>query len=233
MDGTGDLLAAFAAQLPTSDVGVVVQYPAFERLSRCELLRHIREFLPPNEDYILVAESFSGQFGIEIAAAMPPGLRALILVNTFAACPIGLIQRFIGFTFGELFFRMPPPSWAIRRYLIGASPNEQANDVKRSIAKVNGSVLASRFRMVLKYDVRTMLRTLQTPTLVISGDQDSLVSQAQSEQIVAGISSAKLVRVNAPHLALFINPTETLRAIRDFISGSESTKTLNANQSET
>src|SRR4051812_43286839 len=105
MDGTGDLVAPFVAQAPPMDTCVVVRYPKSKKLNRSELLRSIREYLPAFEDYVIIAESFSGQFGIEIATGKPARLRALVLVNSFAKCPLGPIGKLIGLILGEFFLR--------------------------------------------------------------------------------------------------------------------------------
>jgi pimeloyl-ACP methyl ester carboxylesterase len=224
MDGTGDLLAPFVAQAPPTDTCVVVRYPKSKTLSRNELVRSIREYLPAFEDYIIIAESFSGQFGIEIATGKPACLRALVLVNSFAKSPLGPIGKLAGLILGEFFLRIAPPRWAIRQFLIGDASDEQVNVVKDCIQRVNGSVLASRFRMVLSCEVRQLLQFVKIPTLVISGKCDHLIRHQKTAQLAAAIPGAKLKTIDAPHLALFTNPKDTLDLIRDFLANARVTR---------
>src|SRR5438067_2002800 len=94
MDGTGELFAPFLAQALRENVCVVARYPEGKVLTRAELLKLIYEVLPSFEDYILVAESFSGQFAIEIVASKPVRLSGLVLANSFATSPVRVVTRF-------------------------------------------------------------------------------------------------------------------------------------------
>src|SRR4051794_30846760 len=88
MDGTGELVASFVALCPAGDTCVVVRYPRARVLTEEALIEAIDDFLPRFDDFVLVAESFSGQFAIRIAARRPARLRGIVLVATFARCPV-------------------------------------------------------------------------------------------------------------------------------------------------
>ena len=194
MDGTGELVERFAAELPREDVAVVVRFPRARVLSRKELLRLADEALPLVGEYVLVAESFSGQLAIEIAARNPRKLRRLVLVGTFASRPVGAFVAFLGWVFGEVAMRMNPPRWVVRRFLVGPDGNEEDVEIVRgAIGSVKGAVLASRLRMVLGCDVRRLLGIVKAPTIVVAGKNDRLVRRRCAEEMAAGIGGAKLV----------------------------------------
>src|SRR5689334_8209434 len=87
LDGTGELFAAFVAALRGHDVQIV-DYPRDRAMSYAALEEFVREKLPGEVDYFLLAESFSGPIAISVAASSPPHLRGLILCGSFAANPL-------------------------------------------------------------------------------------------------------------------------------------------------
>jgi pimeloyl-ACP methyl ester carboxylesterase len=87
LDGTGELFAPFVEALTGIDVRVIA-YPADRAMTYAEHEAFVRDKLPRDEDYFLLAESFSGPIGISIAASTPPRLRGLILCCSFASNPL-------------------------------------------------------------------------------------------------------------------------------------------------
>ncbi len=78
LDGTGELFAPFIEALGGFETQVV-SYPPDRAMSYAEHEAFARAKLPSDEDYVLLAESFSGPVGISIAAPAPKRLKALIL----------------------------------------------------------------------------------------------------------------------------------------------------------
>ena len=74
LDGTGELFARFVGALGGIETRVIA-YPPDRAMTYAEHEAFVRDKLPADEDYFLLAESFSGPIGISIAAATPPRLR--------------------------------------------------------------------------------------------------------------------------------------------------------------
>ena len=85
MDGSGALFGDFIAALGLNPV--IVAYPPDTPQTYDELEHFVHQSLPAGEPYILLGESFSGPVAIRIASRKPAGLKALVLVCTFAALP--------------------------------------------------------------------------------------------------------------------------------------------------
>jgi pimeloyl-ACP methyl ester carboxylesterase len=66
--------------------------------------------VPAGEDYVLLAESFSGPVAIEIAAIHPTNLKALVLSATFVFKP-SLFPSSLSFLTGESLFAVEPPQF--------------------------------------------------------------------------------------------------------------------------
>ena len=91
LDGTGLLFADFAASFGPEVKVIVASYPTDTPLGYSELESVARTFLPQDQPFFLLAESFSGPIGIAIAASSPPGLLGLVLCCSFARNPVPML----------------------------------------------------------------------------------------------------------------------------------------------
>ncbi|MCA9686896.1 MAG: alpha/beta hydrolase, partial [Myxococcales bacterium] len=113
LDGTGRLFAPLLPALPSNWRPEVVAYPGGEVLGYDALEGQLRAAFA-GEDTLVIAESFSGPLAIRLAADPPPGLRALVLVATFARPPAPRLAT-------RLFRVLPPvpPRIGVRMLLTG------------------------------------------------------------------------------------------------------------------
>ncbi|MCI5146853.1 MAG: hypothetical protein D3923_15345 [Candidatus Electrothrix sp. AR3] len=76
MDGTGILFKPLLKEF-SEDIDVrALSYPCDTKLSYSQLVEYVRKKLPEREDFILVAESFSGPIGYFLASNPPSNLKA-------------------------------------------------------------------------------------------------------------------------------------------------------------
>ena len=121
LDGTGELFADFVSALD----GIrrrVISYPADRAMDYAQHEAFARAKLPADEDYVLLAESFSGPVGIAIAASRPPRLKGFILCVSFAANPLPLFSPFSRLLTALPAIRMPPALAAPWLYAGRATP---------------------------------------------------------------------------------------------------------------
>jgi pimeloyl-ACP methyl ester carboxylesterase len=219
MDGTGDLLAPVIKEMPRDDVCVIVRYSRARVCNRKELFSIAWESLPDFEDYILVAESFSGPFALEIASRKPTRLRGLVLVTTFASSPARGVRKLLIRLFARIAMLLTPPAFLVRSLMTGPDSTDEQQEVLRStIRSVKSSVLASRLMMVLQCDLLELLPRIKVPTLVLGAKNDRLVPQQTTEQLCSGIAGSRLQWIEAPHLALFVKPRLAAETMQRFTS---------------
>ncbi len=217
MDGTGDLFAPIVKEMPREDTCVIARYPKTHVCDRSELYSIARETLPDFEDYILVAESFSGPFAIELASQKPKRMRGLVLATTFADSPVRGPVKLLVRLFGPVAMMVTPPAFAIRGLLTGRdSTDEQVEFLQSVLRSVRPSALAARLTMVLGSDVAALLPHIRIPTLVIGATHDRLVPPQVIEQLRTNITGARLEWLDAAHLALFMKPKLAAEALRKF-----------------
>lgn len=215
MDGTGWLFKPFKEVLPPDISAQVVVYPNQQALSYEELLPQIRAQLPKTQDFLLVAESFSGPLAIRLAAENPVKLRGLVLVATFASCP----TKFPTWLLLPILRFLPIPTWAIRHFLFG--PRVRQEDVRlfrKILAQVSPQVLARRMCEVLRVDVRPELASVSVPILLLAGGKDKLISQKALKEIQSIARAPITTRVlpQAPHFLLQVEAQASWEALNEW-----------------
>ena len=217
LDGTGRLFQPLVKVLPSHLTPVVIAYPADKPLSYAELVRFVKQQVSVNEDYVLLAESFSGPVAIEISAAHPANLKALILSATFVSNP-ALLPPSMSFLLRGLFFMPEPPQFVISHYLLGEKPPiDLVENFRRAKRSVPPDLLAFRMRSVLNADVRSAFAACHLPTLYLFGTKDRLLmrrSLAEMQKIKPEMST---VEIEGPHLLLQREPAKCVEAIAHFL----------------
>lgn len=216
LDGTGLLFADFAASLNQEVKLIVVSYPSDTVLNYAELEALIRSFLPRDQSYFLLAESFSGPIAISIAASSPPGLLGLVLCCSFARNPLPLLAPF-RFVLDAVPVS-PLPMTLLSYLLLGrfATPTLRAA-LSRSIANVVPKVLRARARATLTVDNSDLLCRIQVPILYLRASEDRVVSRASSDIVVSLAPHTEVVEFSAPHFLIQVLPSQVAAAVVEFI----------------
>ncbi len=218
LDGTGQLFADFAAAFGDEVKVVVVSYPADTALGYAELTSVARSFLPLDQPYFLLAESFSGPIGISIAASAPPGLLGLVLCCSFARNPVpmsGFLRPLLG-----AFPVAKVPVRLLGVFLLGrfSSPT-LLRALGNSLATVCAAALRARARAVLAVDVSAELARIRVPILYLRAAEDRVVPRASSEQVRSCAPQTRLVEFTAPHFLLQVLPLAVAAEVTDFMRG--------------
>lgn len=215
LDGTGDLFAPLENALP--DVTCqVIPYPLDREMGYAGHEDHVRERLPAGEDYVLLAESFSGPVGISIAASHPPNLRALILCCSFASNPLpvfGPLSRLIA-AFPAL--KIPPALFGPFLYGGFGTP-ELRRAHAQAMSKVSAAALRARVSAILSVDELSRLRRIEVPMLYLLARRDRLVPRSAFNRIDRVRSDMQLQQIDAPHFLLQTQPVAAAEAIRNFL----------------
>ncbi|HKO96596.1 MAG TPA: alpha/beta hydrolase [Pyrinomonadaceae bacterium] len=218
LDGTGRLFEPLVQALPSHLSPVVISYPNEKPLSYTELLRFVKVQLPSDENYVLLAESFSGPLAIEVSATQPPNLKALILSATFVSNP-ALVPQSMSFVLRGLFFTLEPSPLVVSRYLLGEKPPfdlvETFLSAKRSVPP---DVLAFRTRSVMNADVRRAFAACRLPILYLFAKQDRLIKRRSLAEMQRLKPEMSIVEIDGPHLLLQREPVKCVEAITQFLS---------------
>ncbi|MEO8023451.1 alpha/beta hydrolase [Polaromonas sp.] len=217
MDGTGELLAAFAAAVSPGIKVKVLRYPATEALDYAGLEAVARAALPVNEPYVLLGESFSGPIAIALAASRPPQLLGLVLCCTFARNPRPLmvvLRPWVG-----LLPMVVIPVGLLARLLLGRFYTMAwRHALSRALGQVARPVLRARLRAVLSADVSPQLAEVVVPTLYLRAAHDAVVPFSAGQHVLEVRPGTTMLVLEAPHFLLQVVPAEAARAVSEFIS---------------
>lgn len=217
MDGSGQLFSRFAKELAPFVSLKTVIYPATQPMDYAQLLDFVLDRLPTEGNYAVLAESFSGPVGIELAARAPRGLKKLILCCTFAPSPRRSLRCLLPLL-PVLPLQAMPLSLA-GRALMGRcfEPGLQAEFVG-AMRQLSADVMRVRAKAVLAVDVLARLQAVKVPTLYLQASRDQIVPSSAAELILAARSDVQLHRIDGPHFLLQTNPVESAQAVRRFLS---------------
>jgi len=214
LDGTGDLFAAFVGALHGHETRII-DYPLDQAMSYAALEEFVREKLPRDRDYFLLAESFSGPIGIAIAATSPPHLQGLILCGSFASNPLPDLAP-LSTLFGYLPAVRVPASWTAPWLYEGRETPELRRAHADAMAKVSREVVHARVSAVLAVDNRPLLARIRVPMLYLRATADRLIPEAAGRVIVDARPGTEWVEINAPHFMLQTEPDACARAVEKF-----------------
>jgi len=211
MDGTGDLLAEFAAALAPELEASIVAYPKDVVLDYPALTALVAESLPREGSFVLIAESFSGPIAIELAATKPEGLIGLVLIASYARAPRSRALRWLQ--------RVLParklPLWPVMPMLMGrwSSPQWRLR-VRDAVRSVDAKVMRARLQAAASIDVTAKIAEIDCPLMYLRASDDRLV-KADSWRAIRDISgNAVCIEIEGPHFLLQAKPEECAAAIK-------------------
>ncbi len=189
LNGTTVLTQAFCDALPLWAEGVLINYP--HALTDYQTTFGWLEEQLPNDDFVIVAESFSGPLAAMVAAKGHPYLRAVVFVATFAKAPRALpayIYRLARFVpFGSVFLHRLMLPFVMGRW---ATPDLRVK-LTEAMRLTPKQTLVDRLVAVSGVDVRLLLPEISVPTLCLAASHDWLVPRRASRdfgdvQVVTG-----------------------------------------------
>ena len=224
LDGTGLLFEPLLRVLPQTISPLVVRYPPDQPLGYDRLLPMVLESLPKDGPFVILGESFSGPLALMAAATEPPGLKAVVLVATFAAKPVPYIPAFLGRILRPWMFRPAPLLVRLKTRL--PSRSAQRELLLKANSVVRPEVWMTRIRAVLSVNVVEELRRCKVPILYLRASDDCVVPACSLRLITQQRPDVRVTAIKAPHLLLQTRPAEAAEAIQSFLQASLSAALL-------
>lgn len=213
LDGTGRLFAPLVDSAPPGFSPRPIRYPA--TISSYQALAPIVRAQQPEGPWICVAESFSGPLAVQLAAARPPGLQAVVLVATAARWSR---HQWLRFTPPAIFWPLPGRSVVVRSLLLGwSAPPGLVRAWKEAVAEVAPGILAARLRAFARADVTEALRQVDVPILYIQAGADRLMRNPERESVLRARPDIESCRIDGPHFLLQTRPEASWEEIRRFV----------------
>lgn len=217
LDGTGDLFKPFIASLPPNIKIVVVRYPTMGEFDYAALETIAHAFIPKDEPYFLLGESFSGPITISLAASATGQLKGLILACAFVANPRPVLVR-IGFLIPLLHVAHASIGLLSKLLMNGFHDVILRDELAKVSAMVSPAAFQARLKAVLTVDVSQKLAKVKVPILYLRATNDLLIPPSASAIIKRLAPQTEIVEIKAPHLLLQIAAKEAALKVQMFIN---------------
>lgn len=212
-DGTGELFGPLQNVLGLD--AVVVQYRNERVLD--DYIETVAALLP-EENAVLIAESFSGPVALALTARYPARIKCVVLCATFAVSPFRFLTQLSRFVPSIFFGPNPTQRSMIETFCLGKNADPMLVSKALSVIRsVPADTIKSRLEVLADVDIRPLLTRINTPTLYLQALQDEVVSPSLSRELIQGLPNNKLCKIDGPHLLLQARPNECADAIKSFI----------------
>ncbi|WP_415715900.1 alpha/beta fold hydrolase [Roseibium sp.] len=226
LDGTGKLFAPILPLLDDHDV-VVMPLPQTGTQTYVELSQQVRSRLP-REDFVLVAESFSGPIAAMIAKEGNSHLKGIVFVASFLSPPAPLLSRLACLLPLTAMINFPGSSLAIRFLCLGMDATDQMVVLFKNVAGlVPSRALKSRLRELGKF--RLDFAQIATPAGQLVAKHDLLVGQRATESIVSVFPAIENHVLEGPHFLMQAKPERVADHIRRFVASVVSSDPFQSN----
>ena len=211
MDGTGLMFRPFTDVANNRSIEVI-SYPDDKTQKYSNLKSYVRDRLPKDEDYIVIAESYSGPIAYELMKEDIQNLKAVIFIASFLENPRPLLLSILGLLPISIILRLPIPNFIIRRYLLGNGATDiLIAEFRTALSNVSPAVLASRLKEISA--LKKPDKTVNYPCCYIRAEDDKLVPCKSMEVFRELIPNIHIQSVIGPHFLLQLNPEVCLKVI--------------------
>lgn len=215
LDGSADLRRDFADSLPYD--ASTISYPTDKELSYQALSHFVGSKLPREEDFVLIAESFSGPVAARLGARQLNNLKAIVFVASFVKRPLPVPEQLLAFLdraplHSERMLRLARP------FTFGRWGNGWLDAaLLEEILELPESLIRFRLTQALTVDAMEKYRKIKTPMLYIRPKQDRVVWSPASVDMEAANPNLSIETVKGPHFLLQARPDAAAKTVAEFV----------------
>jgi len=214
MDGTGELFDPLLPYLTEYEC-TVIHFPIAGDQDYPTLTNYVRTELP-DDDFLIIAESFSGPIAATLAAENTPHLKAIIFVATFLSSPGRwrlLMSRLLPL---EFLGSLPFADRVMRVLFFDRQTSDETFRRFMAIArKLPTSLIKSRFKAMQDFSLE--LSKTNFPAAYLQSSSDRLVPSGKSLEFEQYFENIVFKKIDGPHFLLQSNPKESAAAISELM----------------
>lgn len=216
MDGTGKLFQSFISELPSNIEYSIITYPENEYLGYKELELYVLEKLPKIDNFVLVAESFSGPIGYLLAKRNLSNMKGIFFVATFLQNPNKFLINLSKLLPLSLLLALPIPKSIIKAFFLGKNASNQSIIQFKNIIKgTNSKILSFRIKEISRLSIH--LEKIKIKSFYIQALNDKLVSSNNLRSFTQISDILKTIKIKGPHFILQAKPRECAEFIANEI----------------
>lgn len=210
MDGTGLLFEPLLPHIHNIEV-LVLPLPNNGAQDYKTLAAYVVERLP-KEDFILVAESFSGGIAAHLSQQSLPHLKGIIFVASFLSAPKKALAYLASFLPIRQLAQLPFSGVVHRFLFLGKEAGTKEIELfKSALDSVTGSALKLRLMVIAQSGYDGFKSGV--PVVYLAATQDRLVPAMKKQEFVQAYTSIAFAEIDGPHFILQANPKDSAAAI--------------------
>jgi pimeloyl-[acyl-carrier protein] methyl ester esterase len=226
LDGTGDLYQPLIQAMnieysKSSDLSVeVISYPVNQKLEYSDLIEIIEKRLPIEEDFYIVAESFSGVIAFSLASKpaahdLHKRLKGIVFIASFVSTPSSLAKYVAPLIPSQLLSPNVIPKFIVKKLMLGTSGHVSIEQFWTAVHKVDPKVLIQRIKAISQIDYKKTI--ISVPCCYIQANQDWLVPAKNLKHFEQCCPNLETHHVNGPHFIAQAQPQAVAQMILQFI----------------
>ena len=214
LDGTGDLFAALLIELSEFECWVIT-LPATGAQDYPSIVEQVKEKLP-KDDFVLVAESFSGPIGAVLASEGLPQMKGVIFVASFLSPPKKLLVGFARYLPLKMLSKMPLAGYLHKLLFLGPDASHQLVDLfQQTILSLSPQIIKARLKSIQSLSVSS--ENLDLPAAYIQALSDRLVPAGKIVEFKSRFENLTIQPIEGPHFILQSKPAECAVAISELV----------------
>lgn len=214
MNGTGELFAEFLSYYDGDHL--VISLPVSGPQDHATLADVINNQLP-TEDYILLAESFSGGIVPELLKLEPTHMKGVIFVASFLSSPRSYLIGVAKLLPIKALSSLPLSNIAHRLLFLGQEATKPLlSKFVNVIKSTPKQVLSSRLEVMKMQQLPQI--TFDIPAIYVQALSDRLIPSQKSREFSKVFTNIKYIEIEGPHFILQAQPKESARFVTEAIS---------------
>lgn len=214
LDGTGTLFQPLVQLLPQSDCLTLPLPDTGDQSYLCQH-QYLLDRLP-REDFILLAESFSGPTAALLAANPPTALKGIIFVATFLTPPNPLLVKAAMTISVPRLLNLPGAKQFLKfRFLRGSEGGVGAPLLHKTLKGLSPKLIHDRLSALTKLPSLEFQSHL--PALYIQATKDTIVPKSREMDFRRHFTDLTVRKVETTHLVLQTKPRQCAQLVTEFI----------------
>lgn len=215
MDGTGELFYNLLPLL-TDFQTHVIPLPQTGDQDYDTLSSYVISRLP-DDDFIIIAESFSGPIAAQLTQKNIDALKGVVFVATFLSTPSRYFLPFARWLPMHVITCIPFHHIIIRYFLLGQNASHNLVTLfLDTVTKQPPALIKERIKTIQKMKVKDF--TTDLPAIYLRAQSDKLVSHSKGNEFNYRFKNLQIEELCAPHFLLQAEPEKSAAFIRKFIS---------------
>ena len=219
MDGTGELFAPLLKYFQGYTCQVIA-LPQSGPQDYSSLTKYVKKQLPKQE-FVLIAESFSGPIAAKLAQQKIGNLKGVVFVATFLSSPNKALLSLAKQLPIKILSKLPGARYFIKKFFMGSSAEKHLIDQFISLVdQTPVKILKNRIDVMQKLRYQKFISLI--PSIYILAKSDKLVPDNKAKEFRECFNGLLIKEIDGPHFVLQTEAIELANVIEGFLSKLES-----------